>query len=78
MLDNEFTVNVFVDDAGLVRRYTMNFDDFYGGEGPGTVSGLITLDFSDFGTPVTIDIPADDEVVDFADAFGGLGLTPGA
>lgn len=52
-------VEVLLDDDGFVRRITMRFDA-PGSEG----SALVSVQYSDFGAPVTIEPPSADEVTD--------------
>lgn len=49
--------DVWVDSSSLIRR--MTFDMGYG-----KASGSMTMDFSDFGTPIDVQAPPPDQVVD--------------
>ena len=70
-------VEIEVGDDGLVRRIAMRFD------AAGTAAGaegaaLISVEYSDFGAPVTIELPAADRVTDETDAVNRLfGRTTG-
>jgi hypothetical protein len=60
---------VVVED-GLVRRITMRFDAAAGKEGAG--SAVVSLQYSDFGAPVTIEPPSADQVTDETDVLEPL------
>jgi hypothetical protein len=54
-------VDVWVDGAGRVRRETMSFS--YGKALRGAQMAM-TMNFSDFGSPVTVTVPPADQVQD--------------
>jgi hypothetical protein len=69
-------VDVLLGDDGLVRQITMRFD------APGTDgsagSALVSLQYSDFGAPVTVEPPSEDQVTDETDVLEPLlGATTG-
>lgn len=54
---------VYVDGAGLLRRYTVSLTETTASTGKITVDE--SLDFSDYGTPVSVHAPPSDQVVTF-------------
>jgi hypothetical protein len=54
---------VFVDDPGLLRRMTVHMTMTAGSSGPVTMDE--SLDFSDYGTPVSVSAPPPDQVLSF-------------
>lgn len=64
--------DVWIDDAGRVRRFQYGFSASEGGE---SVASLTTLDYSEFGTAATVEEPAAGTAVPFtqvADQFAHL------
>lgn len=57
------TVDVYVDGSGLLRRTTISLTETVGSSGKTTVDE--SLDFSDYGSPVTVSAPPSDQVVTF-------------
>jgi hypothetical protein len=57
----EVPVDVWVDDSGYVRRYQTSYEQSDGGR---TSSLGLTIDLSDYGTPVEISAPPADQVFD--------------
>lgn len=68
--------DVWVDDDGLLRRSRMVMDlsAFVSETSTESVSALMTMttEFFDFGQPVEIEVPADDEVADVTEMFGDM------
>jgi hypothetical protein len=58
---SQVPVDVWVDDAGYVRQYETSYDQSYGGQ---PVSLRMTMNMSDYGTPVEVSAPPADEVFD--------------
>jgi len=58
---NGITDKVYVDSSGLLRRYSMDLTETVPSKG--TVTVHETLDFSDYGTPVSITPPPPDQVL---------------
>ncbi|MGQ0617712.1 MAG: hypothetical protein ACT4PW_12110 [Acidimicrobiia bacterium] len=74
--DTEIPYDVWVDDDGLLRRSRMAMDlsGFATGTGAEGIPAAMTIttEFFDFGQPVGIEVPADDEVVDMTEMFGDM------
>jgi hypothetical protein len=64
--DDPVPVEVWIDDDGLTRKMTM--DVSVQGQ-----DGSFTLEMFDYGEPVDIQIPSEDDSVDFAELLGSLG-----
>ncbi|HSP71333.1 MAG TPA: hypothetical protein VLN26_03130 [Gaiellaceae bacterium] len=64
-----FPVDVWVDGAGMLRRVSADL-----GGGNAFLSIKASLDLTDYGTPVTVDLPPADQVETAATSF--LPLTP--
>ncbi len=64
----ESTVDAFVDGDGRVRRIVYEHD-LAPEAGGGTQR--VELEYSDFGTPVVIEVPPEDQVSDLEQVFGG-------
>lgn len=64
-----FPVDVWVDDAGMLRRVSADL-----GGASAFLSIKASLDLTDYGTPVTVDLPPADQVETAATSF--LPLTP--
>jgi hypothetical protein len=58
---NPMPVDVWIDDAGLIRRERVRIDEVYEGVRP---RGHLTFDFVEFGRDVSVQEPDDDETVD--------------
>jgi hypothetical protein len=58
---SQYPMDVWVDDAGLIRRFMSSYDQSFGGK---SVSLEMTMDMSDYGTPVDVTAPPSDEVFD--------------
>jgi hypothetical protein len=65
-------VDVWIGDDDLVRRLRFGLDDLSGldTEAPGDAFVSFTIDFSDIGRPVVVDIPPASEVTVLGDIFG--------
>jgi hypothetical protein len=70
---DEVPYEVFVDDDGLVRRFVMDLSAVAGagGAGEGT-TGMLSIDFFDFGADVEIAVPPADQVFDATEQMGSL------
>ena len=70
---DEIPYEVFVDDDGLVRRFVM---DLFAVAGAGEVAegatGMVSIDFFDFGTAVDIAAPPPEDVFDATEQMGSL------
>jgi hypothetical protein len=58
---NPMPVDVWIDDAGLIRRERVGIDEVYQGV---RTRGYLTIDFVEFGRDVSVAEPDDDETVD--------------
>jgi hypothetical protein len=58
---SQYPMDVWVDDAGLIRQFTESYDQTFGGK---SVSLEMTMDMSDYGVPVDVTAPPSDEVFD--------------
>lgn len=68
------TYDIWVDDADHIVRANLNVTVPAPAEaGIGEVTLTVTLNQSEFGEPVTVIPPAEEDVVDLGDALGGLG-----
>ncbi len=65
----EVPAEVWIDGDGLVRKTVTHFDGITAAGGP--TSMTVTQEIYDFGEEVDIEVPGDDEVMDFGD-LGGL------
>ncbi|MDZ7727510.1 MAG: hypothetical protein U5Q44_04555 [Dehalococcoidia bacterium] len=74
-------MDVYLDDENRVVRLETEFrtpDEGMmdmggeGGEEPGMVTITMTMDFFDYGEPVDIEIPSEDEIGEAEDFFGGF------
>ena len=72
-IDEKIPFEIWIDDEGLPRRQriTMDFGDLI----PGTdeASMAMTVDYSDFGQPVDIEVPKRSEVTDLTDQIADVG-----
>jgi LppX_LprAFG lipoprotein len=66
-------VDVWIDGDGRVRRETMSFDY---GAGLQNAQASVTMDFTDFGAPVDVTVPAADEVTDLSSLVGQAHRSP--
>jgi hypothetical protein len=77
-IDKKIPFEIWIDEDGLPRRQriTMDFGDIV----PGTeeASMEMTVDFSDFGEPVDIEIPRRSEVTDVTEAMADAGAGSGS
>jgi hypothetical protein len=77
-IDKKISFEIWIDEDGLPRRQriTMDFGDLV----PGTeeASMEMTVDFSDFGEPVDIEIPRRSEVTDVTEAMADAGAGSGS
>jgi hypothetical protein len=80
-IDEKIPFEIWIDEDGLPRRQriSMDFSDLVPGDEAASMQ--MTVDFSDFGKPVEIEIPRPSEVTDMtealADAGGGTGSGSG-
>jgi hypothetical protein len=58
---SQYPMDVWVDDAGLIRRFTSRYDQAFSGK---VVTLEMTMDMSDYGTTVDVTAPPADEVFD--------------
>jgi hypothetical protein len=80
---SEMPVDVWITDDGIPVRQVMTFD---GSSGVSALAGLkmkMTIDLSDFGAPVNVDVPPADQVqaidpAELGSLFGGPGGLPAA
>jgi hypothetical protein len=74
MLDSGITpqipVDVWIGDDGLLRQVRMEYDASSNGQ---PISLLLTMTLSDWGTDVTVEAPADEQVFDATELAGALG-----
>jgi hypothetical protein len=77
-IDKKIPFEIWIDDDGLPRRQriTMDFGDLV----PGTeeASMEMTVNFSDFGEPVDIEIPRPSEVTDMTETLAEAGNASGS
>lgn len=59
---SEFPIDFWIDDDGLIRRYSMNLDQSDNG-GEGSAEGSVVFEFFDYGADISIDVPPADEVI---------------
>jgi hypothetical protein len=67
LLSRDWAADVWVDADGRVRKMEMSIDG-------AAMSMQMRFEFSDFGADVDLSAPPADDVVDFAQVFGNLGL----
>ena len=72
-IDEQIPFEIWIDDEGLPRRQriTMDFGDLI--PGTGEASMAMTVDYSDFGQPVDIEVPKRSEVTDLTDQMADVG-----
>lgn len=59
---SEFPIDFWIDDDGLIRRYSMDLDQSNsGGEGP--TGATVVFEFFDYGADISIEVPPADEIV---------------
>jgi hypothetical protein len=77
-IDDKIPFEIWIDAEGLPRRQRITMD--FGKLVPGAdeASMEMTVDFSDFGKPVDIDIPPPSEVTDMTDAMADAGSGAGS
>jgi hypothetical protein len=66
VLATDMPVDVYIDGDGRVRRFEVAM------EIPGAGDMNVTIDFSDFGDDVDIEVPDDSDVSDVSDRIGDL------
>lgn len=57
----EFPIDFWIDDDGLIRRYSMNIDRTGSEDGPS--SAIVVFEFFDYGADISIDVPPADEII---------------
>ncbi len=67
-----FPVDVYVDADGYVRRVALAFDT----TGAAAMSMTMTLDYSDFGAPVSVTEPAATDTADICDLYAAMPMRP--
>jgi hypothetical protein len=77
-IDEKIPFEIWIDAEGVPRRQRITMD--FGKLIPGAdeASMEMTVDFSDFGKPVDIDIPPPSEVTDMTDAMADAGSGAGS
>jgi hypothetical protein len=77
-IDEKIPFDIWIDEDGLPRRQRITMD--FGKLVPGAeeASMEMTVDFSDFGKPVHIQIPDPSEVTDMTRALGDAGMGSGS
>jgi hypothetical protein len=77
-IDEKIPFEIWIDDEGLPRRQRITMD--FGDLGPGSEGAAMemTVDFSDFGEPVDIEIPRPSEVTDMTEKLAGAGAAAGS
>jgi hypothetical protein len=77
-IDENIPFDIWIDEDGLPRRQRITMD--FGKLVPGAeeASMEMTVDFSDFGKPVHIQIPDPSEVTDMTRALGDAGMGSGS
>ena len=77
-IDEKIPFEIWIDEEGLPRRQRISLD--FGDLVPGdeAASMRITVDFSDLGKPVEIEIPRPSEVTDMTEALADAGAGSGA
>jgi hypothetical protein len=77
-IDEQIPFEIWIDEDGLPRRQriTMDFGDLVPGAEEASME--MTVDLSDFGKPVDIEIPPASEVTDMTETFAGAGAAAGA
>jgi hypothetical protein len=77
-IDEKIPFDIWIDEDGLPRRQRMTMD--FGKLVPGAkeASMEMTVDFSDFGKPVHIQIPDPSEVTDMTRGLGDAGMGSGS
>jgi hypothetical protein len=77
-IDEKIPFEIWIDEEGLPRRQRITMD--FGKLVPGAeeASMAMTVDFSDFGKPVDIEIPRPSEVTDMTEALADAGVGAGS
>ena len=77
-IDEKIPFEIWIDDEGLPRRQRIMMD--FGELVPGTEAANMemTVDFSDFGEPVDIEVPRPSEVTDVTDEMADAGAGGGS
>ncbi|MGE3621131.1 MAG: hypothetical protein AB7L84_11785 [Acidimicrobiia bacterium] len=71
-LDAEIPVEVWIDDDGLPRRMTLALDEAMEGLTEEGITASFTFELFDYGEPLDIVVPDDDDVAPLGEAFGGF------
>jgi hypothetical protein len=66
-------VDVWIDGDGLARRLVMDLDAVAAPAMGAGGSATMTIEFFDYGEPVTIEIPSPEDTRPFSQVLGGLG-----
>jgi hypothetical protein len=64
-------IDVWVDDEGRVRRVKLDFTSKVDPTAAARTHSVLTVDFSDFGTEVDVQVPPARQVVEATDTVGG-------
>jgi hypothetical protein len=64
-------IDVWVDEEGRVRRLKLDFTAKVAATETARSHSILTIDLSDFGTPVEVDIPPPGQIVNATDAVAG-------
>ncbi len=77
-IDEKIPFEIWIDEEGLPRRQriSMDFGDLVPGDEAASMK--MTVDFSDFGKPVEIEVPRPSEVTDMTDALADAGKGSGS
>lgn len=57
-----FPIDFWIDDDGLIRRYSMDLDQA-GGDEAGPSQASVVFEFFDYGADISIDVPPADEII---------------
>jgi hypothetical protein len=69
-----FTMEVWFDGSGLMRRMTVDQKSV----GPPSTTGHVVMTFENYGTPVTISAPSPGQVISYSDLLAALQTTQGS
>jgi hypothetical protein len=72
--DADIPIEIWVDADGLPRRFSLTFGDLAAEQLSDDGTMAMTMEFFDYGEPVSIELPSPDDVTPFRDVMGGLGL----
>lgn len=73
-VEGSVTVDLFVDDDGLLRQLDIAGDLREPGDGAGTAMFMVSTSFFDIGTDLTVDVPADAIEINPLEGFDGTEL----